>query len=243
MLVSIIVPNHGRDLTLLKEAVKKSSYPAELIVIDRGMERSAQRNIGIKEAILKYGKHNHCLFILDSDQVPHQSLIEECVAMIGLGYTALYIPEEIVASSWFGRLRQFERQFYTATAVDVPRFVRADSCPLFDEKMHGPEDSDWGNRIHGFIGTTSHPLYHYDDISISEYFKKKAYYSRSMKRFAERNPNDKVLSFKYRCWTVFTEKSKWKKIIRHPLSSLGIFVIIFIRGLIYARYKYCHRNT
>jgi glycosyltransferase involved in cell wall biosynthesis len=225
MLVSVVVPNHGRDLTLLKKSLPKN---VELIVVDEGKERSEQRNIGINRATGKY------LLILDSDQSISKGLIDECLEMMN-GYSCLYIPEVIVAKSWFGKLRAFERTFYTGTAVDVPRFVRADHCPKFDTTLCGPEDADWGNRIKGFRGTTTRPLYHHDDVSIKEYFRKKSYYSKSMKRYAEKWPNDPCINLRYRVWTVFTENGKWKRLLRHPILTLGIIALLIGRGITLCR--------
>lgn len=222
--VSVIVPNHGRDLTPLKDSLPSS---VELVVIDRGLERSAQRNIGIREA------SGEAFLILDSDQSISPNLIDECVDMINMGYSAIYIPEIIVAKSFFGKIRKFEREFYTGTAVDVPRFVRRDCCPFFDESMSGPEDADWGNRIPGLRGVSRNVLYHHDDVGIKEYFRKKRYYTKSMGNYRRKWPSDPVLNFRYRCWTVFTEKGKWRKLVRHPVLSFFIATIIFLRGIIY----------
>lgn len=223
-MVSVIVPNHGRDISNLRASLSKG---VDLVHIDRGLERSAQRNIGIRES-----KGDYLLF-LDSDQSISPKLIDECLELFSFGYSAIYIPEVIIAKSLFGRIRMFEREFYTGTPVDVPRFVRRKFCPFFDEDLHGPEDSDWGNRIPGVKTISRNVLYHHDDISPIEYFRKKAYYTKSMKRYKEKWPNDPVLNPIYRCFIVFVENGKWKKMIRHPFLSLGMFIIIFIRGIIY----------
>ena len=222
--VSVVVPNHNRDISKLK-----SSMPGdvEFIEVNRGLERSAQRNIGIREAT------GDCILLLDSDQSISPGLVEECRDMVRAGYSCLYIPEIIIAKGWFGKVRKFEREFYVGTSVDVPRFVRKDVCPEFDITLNGPEDSDWGNRIPGVRGTTRNVLYHNDDISIWEYFKKKRYYSKSMERYRRKWPDDPVLKFKYRCFQVFTENGKWRKLIRHPKLVIGILFIIAIRGVIY----------
>jgi len=230
MKISVIVPNHGRDLGILLESLKTSSHRVDdVIVIDRGLERSKQRNMGILEA------HGIAYLFLDSDHSISPDLVKECVELIKAGYSCIYIPEVIIVKSFFGRIRAFERTFYTGTAVDVPRFVKADHCPFFDESMSGPEDADWGNRIKGFRAISKNVLYHHDDISLLEYCKKKAYYSKSMNRYKKKWPNDPCLDFKYRCWTVFTEKGKWKRLLRHPILTLGIIFIILIRGVIYVR--------
>jgi len=236
--ISIVVANNGRSLTEMLDSLEASRIKVDgLFIEDRGMERSAQRNLAIKNAIAKYGIKDHAIMWLDSDQSISPYLIGECKNLLAMGYTSLYIPEIIVADSWFGRVRKFEREFFTGTAVDVPRVVKAERCPLFDEEQSGTEDADWSNQLIGIKGTTNSPLYHHDDIQPKEYFRKKAYYAKSLARFAKRNPDDKVLNLRYRCWTIYTEKGKWRKLLRHPILSLGILFILAIRGVIYAQSK------
>jgi len=222
--VSIIIPKRrGENIERLLKSIRKSFYrDTEVIVVDEGKERAEQRNIGIKRAKGKY------LLFADSDWELHPRLIDECVAYMPC---PVYIPEIIKTRGWFGRLRNWERQFYTNTAIDVVRFVRRKDCPLFDVEQKGTEDSDWDRRIKGIRVTALYPYYHWDNVGVWQYFKKKAYYARSLNRFTERNPNDKILNFKYRCWTVFTEKRKWRKLF-HPYI-IGLLFILLIRGIIY----------
>lgn len=234
MKISIVVANHGRDLSGLHKSIENSRVkPDGLFIIDRGLERSTQRNMGISEAIAKFGLDGHAIIWLDSDQTISETLIGECKNLLKYGYSCLYIPEIIVADSYFGKVRAFERGFYTGTAVDVPRCVRAEVCPLFDEEQHGTEDADWGNQIRGHRGITVSPLYHHDDIKFLDYFKKKAYYAKSLRRFKERNPDDPVLNPWYRCIKIFTEKGKWVRLIRCPIKTICVFFIILVRGIIY----------
>lgn len=230
--ISVIIPTTPKEKEQLQrcvESVKASTYEdIEIIVVDEGFERSRQRNIGIRRTTGKY------LLFLDSDQYIHPRLIKYCFGYLdGWDFDALYIPEIIVTKGWFGKLRNWERQFYTGTAIDVVRFVRANKCPRFDETMSGPEDSDFDRRIEGDKGISIYSVYHYDNVGIIKYLKKKAYYAKSMRRFKEKWPNDKVLNFKWRCWTVFTEGGKWKRLLCHPIMSLGLFALIAIRGIIY----------
>jgi glycosyltransferase involved in cell wall biosynthesis len=224
MKVSVIVPNHDRDLSVL---MKSLPYGIEFIEVNLGLERSRQRNIGIEKA------EGEALLILDSDQSISKGLIQECIQLVEKGFSSVYIPEVIVATSFFGRIRKFEREFYTGTAIDVPRFVLKSACPMFDETLSGPEDADWGNRIPGLRTISKNVLFHHDDISFMEYCRKKAYYTKSMKRYAAKWPEDKCLKIWYRCFWVFIENWKWMKILRHPILSLGILFLLIIRGVIY----------
>jgi glycosyltransferase involved in cell wall biosynthesis len=224
MKVSVVVPNHGRDLSKLKASINGS---AELIVIDRGMERSQQRNIGIREAT------GDIILWLDSDQSVSPGLISELQELFQYGITAVFVPEIIVGSSLFARIRAFEREFYTGTAIDVPRAILKRVMPFFDETLHGPEDADMGQRIPGIRAVSRNPLYHHDDISFLEYCRKKAYYTKSMARYAEKWPNDPCLNIKYRCWTVFTEKGKWRKLLCHPFLTIGIIFLLITRAVIF----------
>lgn len=229
MRTSVVVANHGRDLTTLKKSLPRN---VEFIEVNLGMERSAQRNIGIQRAT------GDIILWLDSDQSISPYLIEEIEHLFSMGYRALYIPEIIIAKSLFGKVRAFERTFYTGTAIDVPRAVCKKICPLFDETLHGPEDADFGQVIKrrtSMIRTTERVLYHHDDISPVEYFRKKSYYAKSLRRYKEKWPNDKCLDAKYRCFTVFVEKGKWKKLLCHPILTIGVLVILMMRTVIYLR--------
>ena len=234
MLVSVVVPSHkGRDLTPLIESVKRSTHTnTELIIVDEGLERSKQRNIGMQRA------KGDAYLILDSDQSISPNLIAECVVRCRHGFSSCYIPEIIIAKSFFGKIRAFERTFYTGTAVDVPRFVLRLRCTPFDETLTGPEDADWGRKIRGYRTTTKSVLYHHDDVSLLEYVRKKAYYTKSMNLYMKLNPDDQCINIWYRCVTVFIENGKWRNLIKHPILSIGIAFILLIRGVIY----YAKRN-
>lgn len=226
--MSIVIPTHKGDRVLKEclEAIKYSIYKNyEVIVVNEGKERSAQRNIGIDRAKGDY------ILILDSDQLITRTLLKECVDKIDT-CSGIYIPERIITKGFFGSLRDFERSFYTGTAVDVVRFVHK-GCPKFDETMSGPEDSDWDRNIRGRKITSVSMLYHFDKIDFIGYLKKKIYYTKSMKRFAEKHPNDKVLNFWWRCFGVFLENGKWRRLLARPDLAICLFGLIFIRGIIY----------
>ena len=136
----IVVDNSSSDDTV----ILAKNFGA--IVFDRGPERSAQRNYGISMASGEY------VMYLDADMVLHPSLIEEISRLFesksNIG--GLYIPEYIVGKGLFGRLRRFERKYYTSTAVDAVRVIKKNifhSVGGFDESLTGPEDWDFSMRL------------------------------------------------------------------------------------------------
>lgn len=216
----------------VKQSVLNSTFKnVEVIIVNEGKERSAQRNIGIDRS------QGHYLMYLDSDQTVSRELISECVELMRCGYSGIYIPEVITTPGWFGRLRNFERSFYDGTAVDCVRFFKREGCPRFSLTLNGPEDAHHNRQIRGIKKVAKNCIYHHDRIGVFDYFKKKAYYAKSMRQYRELNPDDKVLDWKYRCFGVFIEDGKWKKLLRHPIWAVGIFLLIFARGIIYLRHK------
>jgi hypothetical protein len=170
---------------------------------------------------------------LDSDQVISPDLIKECVEKMSFGIGGMYIPEIIKTKGLFAYIRNWERSFYNGTPVDCVRFIRAKNCPLFDLEQKGTEDSDFDRRIKGIKLISKNPLYHFDNVSMLKWFSKKAYYSKSMKRFIERNPDDKILDWRWRCFGVFLENGKWKRFLIRPDLAVAVMFILLIRGIIY----------
>lgn len=232
-LVSVIIPTTKRDRQTdnCVRHVKESTYKnIEVIVVDEGKERSEQRNIGMERAKGEY------YLILDSDQLIEDGLIEDCINII-MNNAGVYIPENIITVGFFGRLRNWERRFYTGTAVDVVRFVKK-GCPKFDVTMSGPEDSDWDRRIGGDRTISNRCIYHLDEIGVLSYMKKKAYYSKSMAKFRTKHPKDKVLNIWYRCFGIFFENQKWRMVIKKPHYYICLLGVLFVRGVIYKCVKY-----
>ena len=154
-----------------------------------------------------------------------------CVSKIQ-GHVAVYIPERIVTKGWFGRLRDWERQFYNGTLVDVERFVRAEGCPRFDETLHGVEDSSWARQIHGKKAISDCEVHHHDKCGVVKFLRKKAYYAKCVSAYRKKNPDDKLLTFRYRCVQIFIERRKWKRLICKPHYAFGVALLLLARGLI-----------
>jgi len=167
--VSVVVTtrNEARNIGNCLESVKAQGYPAELVeiivvdnastddtkaiaarytdkVLDKGPERSAQRNHGFSQAT------GDVFLFLDADMILSASVIERSVAMLAQGHGALYIPEIVLGKGFFPTVRRFERSFYDATVIDCVRAFTREAFRKaggFDEALTGPEDWDFDKRM------------------------------------------------------------------------------------------------
>jgi len=229
----IVVDSFSDDKTA--ELAKK--YEAK--VYFQASERSAGRNYGAKVAGGKY------LIYLDADMILSSTVIEECTAKCECSEVkALYIPERIVGHGFWIKVRDFERSFYTGTVIDAVRFVRRDlflQVKGFDETLIGAEDWDFDRKIRKIsqTGVTIVPLYHNEgQFDIKRYLKKKGYYIDGIQKYIEKWGSDdfetmKQVGVRYRLIGVFVEKGKWKKLIKNPLLTVGMY---FLRLRVAIRY-------
>ncbi len=233
----IVIDNFSEDKTV--EIAK--DYGAN--VYSKGNERSVQRNYGANVAHGKY------LIYLDADMILSPTVIEECVKTCeGDNYVALHIPERIVGSGFWIRVRDFERSFYNGTVIDAVRFIRRDlflQIEGFDEDLIGPEDWDLDRKIRniGRTGIISACLFHNErKFDTQNYLRKKIYYTASMKKYiAKWGHNDeeikKQLGLSYRLFGVFIEQNKWKKLTRNLPYALAMYWLRFRVALSYYKNK------
>ncbi len=135
----ILVDNNSDDKTV---EIAKSLGVKTFI---KGPERSAQRNYG---AEISGGE---IIGFLDVDMTLSENVITECLEIFenNKNVKAVYIPEKIYGSSFFNRVRSFERSFYDATVIDAVRFFRRESFMQiggFDLSLNGTEDWDIDRR-------------------------------------------------------------------------------------------------
>ena len=204
----IVVDNNSNDET------KTIAREYADVVVDKGPERSAQRNYGICDLA-----HGEFAMFIDADMILSPSLVEECVSRFQTqDVVALHIDEIILGRGLLAKIRRFERSFYSGTVIDGARFfVRKTFCDIggFDEDLPpGPEDWDldkrlketgnielvdpfcepieWvmANRIDE-LGTgyqsNRAAIYHNEaHQSFKAYLRKKIYYAPSMKSYVDK---------------------------------------------------------
>ena len=178
--VSVVITtrNESRNIGNCLESIKAQSYPPELVeiivvdnastddtkaiaakytdkILDKGPERSAQRNFGFTQA------SGELFMFLDADMILSATVIERSVAKLRRdGLCALYIPEIVLGKGFFPTVRRFERSFYDGTVIDCVRIFTREAFEAtggFDESLTGPEDWDFDKliRAHCRVGVLS----------------------------------------------------------------------------------------
>lgn len=232
----IVVDNNSIDRT--KEMAKKYTDK----VYNKGPERSAQRNFGM----IDIAKGKYAMFI-DADMVLSQRLIEESVNKMekNKDLVGLYVPLRWVGNNWIIKVKGFEREFYDATCLDAVRFIKRDVVVKmggFDERLYAGEDWDLDKRTRkvGKVSIIKSKMYHHEDkdINLKEYFKKRRYYSNNMdvyiRKYGADDPDiKKQFGLWYRYFGVFMKNGKWKKLLRHPLLTLRLYLLKFMVGIQY----------
>lgn len=205
----IVVDNASTDDT------KRLAQPLADLVVDRGPERSAQRNHGLLD--LSTGEF---AMYVDADMVLSPKLLERAVAhMTDSACVALHIDETVLGRGLLAAVRRYERGFYSGTVVDGARFFRRATIEQlggFDGEMPpGPEDwdldkrlkrlgridllphlpTDWASwELASFVRSRGIELpAAYDGVfhneaeqSLRDYLRKKAYYSGSMAHYVDK---------------------------------------------------------
>lgn len=268
-LVSVVITtkNEEKNIANCLQSIAAQSYPCERIeilvvdnnstdrtkdiareytdkVFNKGPERSAQRNFGIRESSGKY------VLYLDADMIMGSQVIATCVNECGKDEVlqALYISEIVTGDSFWSKVRRFERSFYDGTSIDCVRFMRKStflSVGGFDENMTGPEDWDFDKKIRQFgqVKLIKEPIYHNEAaFNLKKYLSKKDYYAKSFNTYIAKWGKDDVdikkqFGFSYRYFGVFFEKGKWSNLLKHPILTFGMYFLRGLVGVVFLRLK------
>lgn len=200
-----------------------------------------QRNAGARMA------KGEWLVFLDHDMVLSQNLFKNLAKLIGRNSSvdAWFIPEKIITGSKIlTNLRNFERQFYNSTSIDAVRIIRKKSFfkteSMYDPSLsNGPADWDLDIQLRHIgcqFDTIAKTLYHHEErFNLIGYILKKGNWIGgidSYKKKWQKKYNGKYrwileeqFGLRYRTFTVFFERGKWKKTISHPLLYLGVLSV------------------
>lgn len=211
-LVSVVVSTYNSEVFLeaCLKSIKDQSYPGtELIVVDnnstddtkkiakkytnkiynKGPERSAQRNCGVKQSKGEY------VLIIDSDMELTRNVIKACVKKTesNSGLKGVVIPEESFGDGFWAQCKKLERSFYVGVEwMEAARFFKCETFEEmngYDEQNTGTEDYDLPQRIEAKYGQSA--ISRVDDyikhneqkISLIKTCQKKFYYAKRLDQY------------------------------------------------------------
>ena len=252
-LVSVIVTTYFSKNYLFQclESIKNQTYSnIELIVVDsmssdgtvdiarqftinvfenQAFERSAKRNFGAYQGSGKY------LFIVDSDMILGETVVESCVKEMENGFQlkAIVVPELSVGESFWAKCKSLERSFYLGIEwMEAARFFDRGVFDLvggYDESNTGSEDYDLAQRVQEKYGKeaigrvsdciSQNEVY----LSLLDSCRKKFYYAKSFPKYAVNSANSQIfrkqssLLLRYKIFF-----SQPKKLFKNPLLGLGV---------------------
>lgn len=223
----IVVDNESTDDT--KDIARKF----EARVFNKGPERSAQRNYGVKMSRGQY------VLVLDADMTLSPRVLEDCFGVITKDpeVEAITVPEKSFGTGFWTKFKVFEREFYVGDeTIEAPRFFKKSTFKKFngyDMSITGPEDFDLPLRMRkeGIkIGRIKSFIYH-DEGKFSPFrsAKKKYYYAAHARGFLKKHPEQILGLGNLVLRPVFFKK--WRKIVSHPFLSLGMVTVKVIEGI------------
>ena len=232
----IVVDNASADDT------KKIAADLGATVLDKGPERSAQRNLGWRTATAEW------VVVLDADMILPETLIGEildCCRQQSNAVEAYWIPEVRTGNGIRVKARNFERSFYDGTCIDALRLFHKsvlEKTSGYDENLiAGPEDWELDIRV---LATgakcavlKNHLIHNEKQLTLKRMLEKKAYYTKSMATYQAKWKDHPALKKQfglyYRFLGVFIENGKWKKLVRHPILAFVMYFERFAVGLTY----------
>ena len=234
----IVVDNASTDAT------KSIAERMGARVFDKGPERSAQRNLGWREANAEW------VVVLDADMILPPETVEEILA-IADGSSgrpmadAYWIPEVRTGTGIRVKARNFERSFYDGTCIDALRLFSKKVLKAtdgYDENLiAGPEDWELDIRVLATGAKCAvmkgHLIHNEKRLTYKRMLEKKAYYTKSFAAYKEKWPGHPAVRRQFSPWYrfvgVFVENGKWKKVLRHPfLFAVVMFERVSV-GLVY----------
>ncbi|MFZ5366171.1 MAG: glycosyltransferase [Patescibacteria group bacterium] len=246
----IVVDNNSNDKT--KEIAKKFTKRVYNLPGLEKMKkiknpRAVQLNFGVKKS------RGELIFFPDADMTFEERLVEEAANLIGKNnFDALFIPEEVTGKGLFGKIRNFERSFYNGTCIDALRIVKRGlflKAGSFDEEniAFGFDDWDFNKKIKDIgakIGMTANKIFHHEEeLTLRKYLSKKGGYATTAEEYIQKwGKNDldvkRQFGFWYRYFGVFTENRKWKRLIKYPILTGGMYFLRLGVGAVYLYQKF-----
>lgn len=231
----IVVDNSSTDDT------KSIAASLGAKVLDKGPERSAQRNLGWQSATADW------VVILDADMILPRETIEEILSVADRSNAAdaYWIPETRTGDGIRVKARNFERSFYDGTCIDALRLYKKTVLQTtggYDENLiAGPEDWELDIRVLAAgakCEVLSKGLIHNEkSLSMKRMLEKKAYYTKSFAAYQKKWKGHPAVKKQFSPWYrfvgVFIENGKWLRLLRHPILATVMYFERIAVGVVY----------
>ena len=238
----IVVDNNSTD----KTKILAESLGAK--VLNKGPERSAQRNFGVSESNGKY------VLILDADMILEKEVLEELHEAIlnDSDLKTLTIKEEPTGKSFWAKCKKLELEFYSSNPDSKTHAARCFEKKVFEEfkgydlNLTGPEDWDLPERINKKYPKkyfTNSKIYHNEgDYGLWRILKKKFYYAQKASTYISKH-NMKLTDSKF-IYFLRPEFYKYSNLwTKNLLISFGLICMLTLEtfggglGFIYGKIK------
>jgi glycosyltransferase involved in cell wall biosynthesis len=214
----IAVDNYSTDKT--KGIAER--YQAK--IISSSAKRSEARNIGAKEA------EGACVFFVDSDMELGASVVDECLRKIDMGYDGIIVPEFSVGEGFWAECKALEKSLYVGDdLIEAARFFRKsvfENVGGYDLDLEAGEDWGLNQKIRKSgcrIGRIEAIVYHHEGrLSLHKTMQKKRYYGKTLKRYAQKHPEDAKKQLRP---IRLAFARGWRKLARDPTHAFGMFVM------------------
>jgi len=245
-LVSVIIPtkNSARTLDKCLKSIQDQTYPnIEIILVDnnsidntkeiakkytnkvynKGPERSAQTNYGVKKSSGEY------VYKIDSDFILDPEVVSQCVQKANEGYDAVVVHNSPdINVSWIAKVRKFEVDMYKYDIThSSARFVKKEvynNISGFNPNITAGEDYDFQNKLNragyktGFIDAEA--LHLGEPTHLIPHLKKYFDYGKDFINYEKENKEESSKQLGVFRSVYFRN---WKKFLKHPLMTI-IFV-------------------
>jgi glycosyltransferase involved in cell wall biosynthesis len=245
--VEVIVPtlNAGRTLQRCLESLQTQTTTVRVTVVDCGsiddtlsiakkyadrVLNSGHRGVSAQRNLGALGSKADLLGFVDADMVLEVGVVSDVVDQISGGAVGVVVPEISFGSTYWARVRAYERSFYEG--VDSPEAARFFIRDLFvqaggyDERLSAVEDfaMDRAIRALGPIGRTESIISHDEgDLRFLNACRKKASYASGMSNYLRIYGWHELRGFLF-------GRSYFRKpfsLMREPRLGLGVIALKF----------------
>lgn len=224
----LVIDNNSTDKT------QDIAHKYTRIVINKGPERSVQRNFGVAASSGSY------IAWFDADMILTPYVIEKCVGKVLENDTikALIIPEQSIGIGFWADCIALEKRCYLGdNDIEAVRFVEKGAFKkvgMLDKNLISGEDWDITSRLRAggykIARINSFVKHNEGHLKLFNLLRKKYYYATKSLPYVKRHiksPTD-IIFFIIRPAYI----RNWKLLASDPIHSAGLFFMKFLEFLV-----------